>query len=135
MSYERMNRHFGGTSTPTTLPRCVRRMPGFKSFWFSDTVPRLRGRTDHFLHQHHRAAVGEPTRLGTMSNYVNFVSSLLMSGEETVIIPMPFLPEEDRRHGPERLMVNGGPLVWRMLYRNTIGAEGAFPRIKPSSID
>ena len=30
-----------------------------------------------------------------------------MSGEETVSILMPFLPEENRGDGPEGLMVNG----------------------------
>ena len=59
-------------------------------------------------------AVGESTRFGTMSKYANFASSLPMSGEGTVIILMPFLLEENRRHGPERLMVNGRQLVWRM---------------------
>ena len=58
--------------------------------------------------------VGESTRFGTMSKYANFANSLPMSGEGPVIILMPFLLEENRRHGPERLMVNGRQLVWRM---------------------
>ena len=77
-------------------------------------------------------AVGESTRFGTMSKYANFASSLPMSGEGTVIILMPFLLEENRRHGPERLMVNGRQLVWRMRHRNMLGAEKAFLRIRPS---
>jgi len=77
-------------------------------------------------------AVGESTRFGTMSKYANFANSLPMSGEGTVIILMPFLLEENRRHGPERLMVNGQQLVWRMRFRNMLGAEKAFLRIRPS---
>jgi len=67
-----------------------------------------------------------------MSKFANFASFLPMSGEGTVIILMPFLLEENRRHGPERLMVNGRQLVWRMRYRNMLGAEKTFPRIRPS---
>jgi hypothetical protein len=67
-----------------------------------------------------------------MSKYANFASSLPMSGEGIVTILMPFLLEENRRHGPERLMVNGRQLVWRMRYRNMPGAEKAFLRIRPS---
>src|ERR1700704_994707 len=55
-----------------------------------------------------------------------------MTGEGIVTILMPFLLEENRRHGPERLMVNGRQLVWRMRYRNMPGAEKAFLRIRPS---
>src|SRR3977135_2996766 len=80
-------------------------------------------------------AVGESTRFGTRSKYANYASSLPMSGEGTAIILMPFLLEENRRHGPERLMVNGRQLVWRMRYRNMLGAEKAFLRIRPSQID
>jgi hypothetical protein len=71
-------------------------------------------------------AVGESTRFGTMSKYANFASSLPMSGEGSVIILMPFLLEENRRHGHERLTANGQQLVWRMRYRNTLGAEKPF---------
>jgi hypothetical protein len=67
-----------------------------------------------------------------MSKYPNFASSLPMSGEGTVIILMPFLLEENRRHGLEPLMVNGRQLVWRMRYQNMLGAEKPFLRIKPS---
>ena len=70
-----------------------------------------------------------------MSKYANFASSLPMSGKETVSIPMPFLPEENRGDGPERLMVNGRQLVWRMRYRNMPGAEKTLLRIRPSLID
>ena len=67
-----------------------------------------------------------------MSKYANFADSLPMSGEGAVIILIPFLLEENRRHGPERLMVNGRQLVWRMRYRNMLGAEKTFLRIRPS---
>ena len=70
-----------------------------------------------------------------MSKYANFASFLPMSGEETVSILMPFLLEENRGHGPERLMVNGRQLVWRMRYRNMPGAEKTLLRIRPSLID
>src|SRR5260370_14930482 len=80
-------------------------------------------------------AVGESTRFGTMSKFGNFASSLPRSGEGTVIILMPFRPEENRRHGPERLMVNGRQLAWRMRYRNMLGAEKTFLRTRPSWID
>jgi len=80
-------------------------------------------------------AAGESTRFGTMSKYANFADSLPMSGEGTVIIRMPFLPEENRRHGPERLMANGRQLVWRMRHRNMPGAEKTFMRTRPSQID
>jgi len=61
-----------------------------------------------------------------------FCQFLAQEGEGTVIILMPFLLEKNRRHGPERLMVNGQQLVWRMRYRNMLGAEKAFLRIKQS---
>jgi hypothetical protein len=77
-------------------------------------------------------AVGESTRFGTLNKYVNFAGSLPMSGERTVIILTPFLLEENRRHGPERLRVSGRQLVWRMRYRNMLGAEKASLRIRPS---
>jgi hypothetical protein len=77
-------------------------------------------------------AVGESTRFGTLNKYANFASSLPMSGERTVITLTPFLLEENRRHGPERLRVNGRQLVWRMRYRNMLGAEKASLRIRPS---
>jgi len=35
MRFERMNRHFGLTSTLTTFTRCLRKMLGFEGFWFS----------------------------------------------------------------------------------------------------
>ena len=53
-----------------------------------------------------------------------------MSGRETVSIPMPFLPEENRGHGPERLTVNGRRLVWRMRYRNMPGSGKNFAENK-----
>jgi hypothetical protein len=55
-----------------------------------------------------------------------------MSGEGAAIIPIPFLPEENRRHGAEGLTVNGRQLVWRMRYRYMLAAEKAFQRTKPS---
>jgi hypothetical protein len=67
-----------------------------------------------------------------MSKYGNFANSLLVSGEATVSIPMPFLPKENRRHGPGPLMANGRRLVWQMRYRNIPGAENASARIKPN---
>ena len=73
---------------------------------------------------------GRNTQLVTTSKYTNFASSLPMSGEETVSIPMPFLPEENREDGPERLTVNGRQLVWRMRYRNTPGAGKTFAENK-----
>jgi hypothetical protein len=72
---------------------------------------------------------GRIARLVTMSKYANLANSLPLSGEETVSILMPFLPEEDRGHGPEWLMVNGRQLVWRMRYPNMLGAEKTFLRI------
>jgi hypothetical protein len=35
MPFERINRHFGVTNTPTTFTRYLRRMPGFEGCWFS----------------------------------------------------------------------------------------------------
>ena len=67
-----------------------------------------------------------------MSKYANFASSLPMSGEETVSIPMPFLPKENRGHGRGRLMANGRRLVWQMRHQNIPGAENASLRIKPN---
>src|SRR5258706_15909862 len=75
-------------------------------------------------------AARESTRFGTLSKYANFASSLPMSGEGTVIILMPFLLEENRQHGPERLMVNGRQLVLPVRYRNMLGAEKAFSENK-----
>ena len=51
---------------------------------------------------------------------------------EAVSILIQFPPEENRGGGPERLMVNGRQLVWRMRYRNTHGAEETFLRVRPS---
>src|SRR5450755_4406758 len=70
-------------------------------------------------------AVGESTRFGTMSQYANFASSLPMSGEGTVIILMPFLLKENRRHGPVRLMANGQQLVWRICPNCAFALQGA----------
>jgi hypothetical protein len=66
------------------------------------------GRTLHFSTP---MEVGEWTRFGTTSKYTNFASSLPMSGEGIVSILIPFLPEENRGHGPERLIINGRQLV------------------------
>jgi len=48
----------------------------------------------------------------TKNKFKNFAGSLLVSGEEAVIIRIQFLPEENRRHGPERLMATGRHMVW-----------------------
>jgi len=96
-------------------------------------APRPRGRTHHF--RWHRVTTGKSTGPGTRSKFANFAGSLLVNGEEAVTIPMSFLPEENRRHGLERLMANGWQLVWRMRYRNMPAAERVFPRIRPSWID
>jgi hypothetical protein len=37
--FQRMNRDAGVTNIPTTFTRCLRRMPGFGSFWFSGATP------------------------------------------------------------------------------------------------
>ena len=73
---------------------------------------------------------GRNALLVTTSKYANFASSLLMSGEETVSILMPFLPKENRGDGPERLTVNGRRLVWRMRYRNTPASGKNFAENK-----
>jgi hypothetical protein len=39
MPFQRMNRDAGVTNIPTTFTRCLRRMPGFGSFWFSGATP------------------------------------------------------------------------------------------------
>jgi hypothetical protein len=70
-----------------------------------------------------------------MRKYANFASFLPMNGEETVSIPMPFLPEENRRLGPERLMVSGRRLAWRMRHPNIRGTEKTLLRTRPSLID
>ena len=74
---------------------------------------------------------GDSRELVTMSKYAHFASFWPLSGEETVSILMPFLLEENRGHGPERLMVNGRQLVWRMRYRNMPGAEKTLLRLRP----
>src|SRR5436190_18028278 len=71
----------------------------------------------------------------TTSKYANFASSLSVSGEETVITVIPSLLKENRRHGAERLMVNGRQLVLRTRYRNMLGVEKIFLRIKPNLIN
>jgi hypothetical protein len=58
-----------------------------------------------------------------------------VSGEEAVVTVIPFLLEENRRHGAERLMVNGRQLVLRTRYRNMLGVEKAFLKAKPSWIN
>jgi hypothetical protein len=77
-----------------------------------------------------RMGSGRNAQLATLSKYANFASSLPMSGEETVSILMPFLPEENRGDGPERLMVNGRQLVWRMRYRNCLERKKTLPENK-----
>src|SRR5271167_3326119 len=69
-------------------------------------APRPRGRTHHFL-RWHRMATEESTRFATISKFANFPGSLPVNGEGAVTILMRFLPEENRRRGLERLMVNG----------------------------
>ncbi len=70
-----------------------------------------------------------------MSKFVNFVGFLPVNGQGAVIILMPFLLGENRQHGPERLVANGQHLVWRMRYRNMLGAEETFLSIRLSQID
>jgi len=54
---------------------------------------------------------GKISRFVTASRCANFACSWLVSGQETVSIPMPFLSKENRGDGPERSIINGRQLA------------------------